>query len=508
MKKQIFALSLLVVVGITGHATEDDEDKKWVEEFLNEAKSEYSEFVHDMNAEYSEFMREIHEEYAKFLNEDWKPFGIEEPVVNPIKDVPPVPPVVIDDDREELPPTLPIDIDTIINIPPLVVPQPQPQPIIPIPMPEEDRLPSVHIQFEIYGTPFVVSLDNSIQFRLVGCSENDVSQIWLKISEDNSVESALYQLLEIRDSHKLSDWAYLNLIKSFTSSVFPSSNNERKLLEGYMMIRSGYSVKFASSHESGRLYTLFGFKNLLYDKPYFTIDRKYYYPLEQTENSLNIMEKDFPQTSLMSLIVPHDQKLAIAPTEERSITAVHYPDLCVNYTANRNMLAFCESYPESSIVGDPYTKWSFYANTPLSDYLKDRIYPALKSAVAGKSQRDAANILIDFCESIPYGYDDKIWGGDRAFFAEETLYYPQSDCEDHAILFSRLVRDLMGLDVALVYYPGHLATAVHFTEDVEGSYIMHNNRRYTVCDPTIFYAPVGTTMKNMNNNEAVMILLD
>ena len=37
-----------------------------------------------------------------------------------------------------------------------------------------------------------------------------------------------------------------------------------------------------------------------------------------------------------------------------------------------------------------------------------------------------------------YGYDDEIWGKDRLFFADETIHYPFSDCEDRAILFSRL----------------------------------------------------------------------
>lgn len=46
-----------------------------------------------------------------------------------------------------------------------------------------------------------------------------------------------------------------------------------------------------------------------------------------------------------------------------------------------------------------------------------------------------------------YEYDDKVWRHDRAFFAEETLYYPYCDCEDRSILFSRFVRDLLGLDV-------------------------------------------------------------
>ena len=37
------------------------------------------------------------------------------------------------------------------------------------------------------------------------------------------------------------------------------------------------------------------------------------------------------------------------------------------------------------------------------------------------------------------------------------------NCEDRAILFTRIVRDLLGLKCILIYYPGHLASAVFRT---------------------------------------------
>src|SRR5574344_2037861 len=106
-----------------------------------------------------------------------------------------------------------------------------------------------------------------------------------------------------------------------------------------------------------------------------------------------------------------------------------------------------------------------------------------------------------------YEYDDKVWGEDRAFFAEETLYYPYCDCEDRAILFTRLVRNLVGLKCALVYYPGHLAAAVHFTDSVNGDYLQVNGERFTIADPTYINAPVGRTMPKMMNRSATAILL-
>lgn len=88
-----------------------------------------------------------------------------------------------------------------------------------------------------------------------------------------------------------------------------------------------------------------------------------------------------------------------------------------------------------------------------------------------------------------------------------VVTFPYCDCEDRAILFTRLVRDLLGLKAALVYYPGHLASAICFTEDISGDYIMVDNAKYLICDPTYIGTPVGVTMPGMDNEKAKVILL-
>ena len=66
----------------------------------------------------------------------------------------------------------------------------------------------------------------------------------------------------------------------------------------------------------------------------------------------------------------------------------------------------------------------------------------------------------------------------------------------------------MGIETALVYYPGHLAAAVRFNENIPGDYFVIGDKRYLVCDPTYIGANIGRTMQGMNNNEAQVILLD
>ena len=133
----------------------------------------------------------------------------------------------------------------------------------------------------------------------------------------------------------------------------------------------------------------------------------------------------------------------------------------------------------------------------------------MKAQLKGLSQEQAVGKLLNWVQTgFVYEYDDKVWGHDRAFFAEETLYYPYCDCEDRSILLTRLVRDLLGLKCILVYYPGHLASAVAFDDHVSGDYILLQGKRFVIADATYIDAPVGMTMTGMDNQTAKVILLE
>ena len=177
-------------------------------------------------------------------------------------------------------------------------------------------------------------------------------------------------------------------------------------------------------------------------------------------------------------------------------------------SVNRNLIDFYDGYPSSEIGGNLMTRWATYANTPLSPVVQQQFYPALKEQLQGLSAYEAVSRLLNLVQtSLVYEYDDKVWGHDRAFFPEESLFYPYADCEDRSSLFTRLVRDLVGLKTVLIYYPGHLAAAVEFPEPVDGDYLTVDGRRFTICDPTYINAPVGRTMPSMNNSAAKAIVL-
>lgn len=128
----------------------------------------------------------------------------------------------------------------------------------------------------------------------------------------------------------------------------------------------------------------------------------------------------------------------------------------VQCKVNSNLMDFYTNLPSSALHNDPLSRWAMTANSPLCSSAKQMLYPQLKEAIKDKSIYSQVNTLLNFVQTaFVYEYDDNVWGEDRAFYPDEVLYYPYCDCEDRSSLFSRLVRDLLGLDVVLIYYPDH-----------------------------------------------------
>jgi hypothetical protein len=187
-------------------------------------------------------------------------------------------------------------------------------------------------------------------------------------------------------------------------------------------------------------------------------------------------------------------------TPSRKVASKRYPKVSVDVQSNKNMVDFFNDYLACT--------YEYQSKASLSEGLKNQLYPSLKKAISGKSQEEAANILLDFVQTgFEYKTDTEQFGYEKSMFADETFFYPYSDCEDRAILYSILVKELIGLEVVLMDYPSHVATAVHFTDKVEGDFFEMEGKRYIVCDPTYIGAAVGRTMPDCKDLECEIIKL-
>ena len=376
-------------------------------------------------------------------------------------------------------------------------------PIAPAPV-QEGGVNTI-FNFSIFGTKYQVRLGDNCRFKLNGVTENNVADA-IESLADIKYDNMLFDCLKIRKENKLSDWAYFQTLEALTNEFCGKDTNEATLLMGYILSQSGYKVRLGRDNQ--KLVLLTASQHTIYNKVAYRLDGETFYLLDGSVETLSICRASLPNETSVSLMIRAAQKFDMDQSDVRTIKSRDYPDFKVTIHTNKNLLKFYDTYLPSCMNDELMTRWAMYANTPLSDDVKAELYPQLRSQLQGLSKLEGMRRLLNLIQTgLVYEYDENIWGVDRAFFAEETLYYPYCDCEDRSILLSRLVRDILGLKAILIYYPGHLAMAVHFPEEVTGDYIMLEGEKYIVCDPTYIAATVGRTMPGMDNNQARAILL-
>lgn len=448
-------------------------------------------------------------QYARSLMEDpWRNVKLTPPADVHIE--PEQPPVVLDTTQ---PPAPQENRDFTPEAPVIVVEVPQ-QPLPEYEIVEIEEPAPQYDTFLFYGTPLAVRWGGVASFRLKEVSAKGCAAAFMQLTD--SAYSNLYaDCLRLRDEYQLCDWAFLDMVRTLSEAACGRGTNEAVMLQGVILNQIGYKVRFAIDHKGARLRLLGMFDADMMRRVCVIRDDETYYFIDGGDETvemtyeLDVSEASYKGEKAISLVIDRLPRLAEQPTPDRLLASDDTP-LKASVSLNQNLLDFMDGYPRLPYHdNDPLTRFVYFGNAPLSEAISSKLYPALRQKVSGFGQLQAANLLIGWLQmAFEYAYDDEVWGYDRAFFAEESLFYPFCDCEDRSILYAHLVRDLLGLDVVLIAYPGHLSTAVRFTDEVKGDAIMVDGQRYVVADPTYIGADVGLTASCYDNNTVKVIRLN
>jgi hypothetical protein len=406
---------------------------------------------------------------------------------------PVVPPIMQNPD--EKPTDNPVPQGDIV---PLPAPIEQPQPLEPIPI---DSIPGQqqYFSFSFYNVPCKVSWNNKLKFQLPDLKDSTLETTWGLLS-GSEYNGFLVDCIQLRAKLSLCDWAFIEFLQQLTTGIYQSPDaDEAVFLQMFVLCQTGYKVRIARC-ENTNLTLLVSTDYEIYERSFIKIETDIFYVLNSDAEKFEVVPTGFPNEQSLSLRVDLPPVLDQTEINQRLLKAKDYPGAYVKTGVNKGLVDFYNSYP--------HCDWKIYAGVQLSETVRKNVYPTLEYAIKNKSETEAANILINFVQTaFEYQTDEEQFGNERPLFPDETFYYPYSDCEDRAILFSRLVRDLLHLDVVLLHYPGHLAAAVQFNQDVEGDYFMLDNEKYLVCDPTYIGAPIGCAMPQFKSTAAQVVLL-
>lgn len=344
---------------------------------------------------------------------------------------------------------------------------------------------------------------NYESLSLEDLSEQSVADFWAELAKCDYEESVC-QLMKQKQEMCLNDWALYDLTKTMASEFFLNRYAEQTVLTVFMLNQLGYEAKIG--RVENQLVVLMPFQTVVYavsyvlqeDVPYYIFSS---YPQEPKDFSVvTTYSVDFSSSN-----IPLDMNIYKPIRFAWHSSGVSYSSdfwgNTVPFSINQNAMDFYKNYPQVDIT--------LYANAEMSEEFQIWVDEQIKPCLDGLDEFDAVNLLLYFVQTeFEYMSDFDQFGYEKPFFCEENFYYAKNDCEDRAVLFSYLVRNLINAKIALLDYPDHIATAVHLDDDnIEGDYCMVGGQKYFVCDPTYIGATVGETMPKYRKIKADVLML-
>ena len=302
---------------------------------------------------------------------------------------------------------------------------------------------------------------------------------------------------KVKKELNLNDWGIFLFVRE-ASKTLCTDENAAVVMQQFLLNELGYKSKMARRADRNQMLLFVAADCQVYGHPYFTKDGLNYYNLTSNESCQFYMcQEDSPKAkSKLNMQVNHAPALNAGMVN--SVHKNRSGSVAVSVDVPKSLMEFYGSMPQCD--------YSVYVNAEVNPSVANKVLSTLAPLVNGKGEAEAANLLINFVQTgFQYATDQEQFGYEKPFFVEELFYYPYCDCEDRSVLYSYLVRNLLKLDVVLLDYPNHIATAVCFNENVSGDFVTVGGKKYVVCDPTYIGASIGKAMPQFKNVAAKVL---
>jgi hypothetical protein len=510
LKRFLFVCILTAISGIgyAQHITKEELLK-----YRDEMREQLAKYSTSVKEDIKNYRDSINLEFAKYLGEKWTEFDLQrrelnfEPMPEPPVYEPPVPVTPQPQPKPEPQPQPKPEPQPQPKPEPQPQPKPEPQPQ---PKPEPDQQPTpvivkYPVKAEFFGKQIEIQDFKIPSKSLSGVSEKAVANYWLALSKQPSAQ-LVEDVERIRKELQLNDWGTFMLVGEMFKAHFTHGNeNEQVIFSIFVLNQLGYKARIGRADE--QLVPLVAFKTKLSHTDYFRFGAKnneiVYYVLNVGRKKFKSLETCGREYGNNSKIMTVDMNRLPDLSDKIATKVLTFRNKEYVFDYNKNFVDFVGTYPN--------VDFAVYGSAPLEKLFMNSLQTNLLPVIQNKSQTEAVNFLLHFTQNaFSYKTDQNYYGYEKWNFAEETLVSQYSDCDDRAIFFAQTVRNLLGMKVVLVYYPGrHLAAAVHFDDpQIIGTSFMYENVKYFICDPTYTNANAGAEMPKLVNATREIILLN
>lgn len=341
--------------------------------------------------------------------------------------------------------------------------------------------------FDFFGTPVAFDTPAGIKnANFYPTNQNGIANFF-RVAASSEYDTLLAYINKVSKEMNLNDWGVYLLVSKIAEKIF-NDEDSSKLYSWFLFNKLGYAVKagIANRHVVLMHYS----KKPIYATPNYDFGGKKYYILshyakERGERVFSYSQEYENATKEIDLSMQTLPNFA----QKRESKKVSFSKFGSRYTIpfsyNKNLIDFMASYPQAD--------YETFFNAPMDEITYNETAIAIKGYIDGKKASEAIDFVLAFVQkSFQYEHDNRQFKREKVMFAQETLFFDKSDCEDRAILFSYLVKKFFDIDVVGVKYKDHMATALYIPLDGDSLKVGH--RRFVIADPTYIDAPIGKSM--------------
>lgn len=350
-----------------------------------------------------------------------------------------------------------------------------------------DKVPQKEISFDFFGTTLSFYIASDIaRATFYPRNQEGISNYFDSVATSD-YQDLIKSIKKVKKDMVLNDWGVYLLVNEISNRVYNVDDNS-KLLSWFIFNKLGYAVKIGLAKK--HVVMLFRSDKTIYSTPNYSFGKNKYYIISRYAQGgvgrLYSYKQNYPgSTNPLDLSINKLPNFVnnIKSKEIGFINNNKQFKVKINY--NQNLIDFMGTYPQAD--------YATFFNAPLENSTYTQLARAIKKEVDGKKMSEALNFVLHFVQkSFKYQMDNSQFGHEKVMFAQETLYYDKSDCEDRAVLFSNLIKDLFGIGVIGVKYKDHMATALYIPMD--GDTVFVGKRRFVIADPTYINSSVGQSM--------------
>lgn len=435
----------------------------------------FQEFRKGLLNDYSSFREGVLKDYAKFLEDAWVEydrFKGEERNPTPKPEEAPVAPEATSEPTRPEKPEIPAE------------PEP-PTPPVGSADPDNGKF-----NFDFHGMTFTMP-DVKVKISQRLSSAREFAGQWRELAASDDASQLVKSLSDLAADHQFNDYLTFDMVRSYVGSRYDGRvhSTSRMALCHFILANMGYGARLGLTGTGDGL-LLLPFRQTVYGRPYMKIkDTRYYIfaDTDQMDTSVSITTCQLPESADAGR--EFDLRIATPPVIPYKAKPFQLSACGLELTGsvNANLFPMLYRYPQMEMTD--------YASAVLDPELRADLVTQLKSQLAGKGELDAVNALLQFTQSaFEYATDERAHGFEKPYFFEETLYYPQCDCEDRAIFYTYLLWHVLGVENQMITYPGHESASVCLKEEIKGDKYTFDGRTFYISDPTYIGSRTGQCM--------------